>query len=89
MGAALWLGSGLLVFFIARVIPLGRGRRWLGELTAAITTAFVLGLVATALDFGGWREPDPRAGLFTTLGSAAILGILRVTTHSSRSKDTP
>jgi hypothetical protein len=87
MGAALWLGSGALVFLVARFVPLGRGRRWLGELAAALTTAFALGVVATALDFGGWREPDPRAGLFTAFGSAAILGILRVLTHSSRSSE--
>jgi hypothetical protein len=89
MGAALWLGSGLLVFVLARLVRFGRGRRWFGELAAAVLTSFALGLVATALDFGGWREPDPRAGLFTALGSAAILGILRVATHNPRSKDTP
>ena len=88
VGVALWLGSGALAFLLARLVPYGRGRRWLGELAAAMLTAFILGLVATALDFGGWSEPDPRAALFTVLGSGAILGILRVATHNSRSEDT-
>ena len=88
MGLALWLGSGALAFLLARLVPFGRGGRWLGELAAALLTAFVLGVVATGLDFGGWSEPDPRAALFTVLGSGAILGILRVATHNSRSKDT-
>lgn len=89
MGAALWLASGALVFVLARFVRLGRGRRWLGELAAALVTAFVLGVVATAFDFGGWREPDPRAALFAALGSGAILGILRVATHNSRSEANP
>ncbi len=89
MGSALWLVSGTLAFVLARLVPLGRGRRWPGELAAALVMAFVLSVVATALDFGGWREPDPRAALFAALGSGAILGILRVTTHNSRSEANP
>jgi uncharacterized membrane protein SirB2 len=88
MGAALWLGSGALAFLLARLVPFWRRRRWLGELVAALLTALALGGVATALDFGGWREPDPRAALFALLGSGAILGILRVATHNPRSEDT-
>src|ERR1700682_1296175 len=87
VGLALWLGTGALAFLLARLVPFGRGRRWLGELAAVLLTAFVLGVVATGLDFGGWSEPDPRAGLFTFLGSGAILGILRVATHNLRSED--
>ena len=88
MGAALWLGSGALAFLLARLVPFRRGRRWMGELATALLTALVLGVLATALDFGGWREPDPRAALFALLGSGAILGILRVTTHNLRSEGT-
>src|SRR5881409_878607 len=82
MGAALWLGCATLAFGIARFIPAGRRRGWIGELVLAVAVAFALGLTATALDFGGWREPDPRAGLFCGLGSFAFLGILRVATHN-------
>jgi hypothetical protein len=48
---------------------------------AAWIAAFLLGLTATALDFGGWREPDPRAALACALAAFAIIGILRVATH--------
>lgn len=82
MGAALWLGCATLAFALARLIPAGRKRGWAGELALAVFVGFALGLTATALDFGGWREPDPRAGLLCGLGSFAILGILRVATHN-------
>lgn len=88
MGAALWLGSGVLAFLLARLAPFRRRRRWVGELAAALLTALLLGVLATALDFGGWREPDPRAALFALLGSGTILGILRVATHNPRSEGT-
>jgi hypothetical protein len=81
MGCALWLAGGTLSFVIARFIPRGRRRGWLGELSAAWTAAFLLGITATALDFGGGREPDPRAALACTFAAFAIIGILRVATH--------
>jgi hypothetical protein len=62
----------------ARIIPLSRRRGWIGELTVSVSTALLLGIVATALDFGGWREPDWRAGLFAFLGAFAAIGIFRV-----------
>ena len=82
MGAVTWLAAGALAFLLARIIPLARGRRKLGELIASVTAAFLLGIAATALDFGGWREPDPRAALFAGLGSLAILGMMRVLTYN-------
>jgi hypothetical protein len=80
MGYTLWLASGALAFAIARIIPLGR-RGWPGELAVTLLTAFALGVIATALDFGGWREPDPRAGLLCFFAAFAILGMIRVSTH--------
>jgi hypothetical protein len=80
MGFALWIAGGTLAFVTARFIPRGR-RTWLGELFAAWIAAFLLGVTATALDFGGWREPDPRAALACTFAAFAIIGILRVATH--------
>jgi fluoride ion exporter CrcB/FEX len=77
MGIALWLGGGVVAFLLARIVPLGRGSARLGELTVAVVTAMALGVVATAFDFGGWREPDWRAGLFAFLGALAMVGVLR------------
>jgi uncharacterized membrane protein YeaQ/YmgE (transglycosylase-associated protein family) len=66
-----------MAFFIARIVPLGRTRPWLAELAAAVVAAMLLGVLATALDFGGWDEPDWRAGIFTFCGSVAAVGIVR------------
>ena len=76
MGIALWLASGVVAFLLARIIPQGRGNALL-ELTAAVGTALILGVVATAFDFGGWREVDWRAGLFAFLGAMAMVGGVR------------
>lgn len=78
MGIALWLSCGALAFGLARIIPAGRGKAWLGELLAALLLAFACGLVASALDFGGWKELDWRAGLFTFFGAFASAGLARV-----------
>ena len=78
MGLALWSTCGLVAFVLARFVPSGRSRTWLGELVAAIVVAFLLGVAATAFDFGGWRELDWRAGVFAFLGSAAAVGIFRL-----------
>jgi uncharacterized membrane protein YeaQ/YmgE (transglycosylase-associated protein family) len=79
VGISLWLASGAAVFAIARVVPPGRPRGWLAELIVSILTALLLGAVATALDFGGWQEPDWRAGVFAALGAFAAVGLLRAT----------
>lgn len=78
MGIALWAACAVVVFFLARGVPYGRSSRWAGELIATLMSTFVLGLVATSLDFGGWNEPDWRAGLFIAFGSAAAVGLIRV-----------
>ncbi|HVR37601.1 MAG TPA: hypothetical protein VMU84_00785 [Thermoanaerobaculia bacterium] len=76
MGIVLWLGCGVLAFVVARLVPAARGRTWI-ELAVVIAAAAALGLTATALDFGGWRELDWRAGLFVCFGSFAAAGLLR------------
>lgn len=78
MGIALWLGCGVAVFFLSRRFPAGRGSSWLAELLTMIAASLLLGALATALDFGGWKEPDWRAGLFVLFGSAAIAGAVRL-----------
>lgn len=79
MGIAIWIGAGLAAFALARLIGSGRRASWLVELLLALAVAMILGLAATALDFGGWREPDWRAGLFVLAGAFAAIGVLRFT----------
>ena len=77
VGIGLWLVSGVVAFLFARIVPLHRPPGRGAELVLAIVTALLLGIVATALDFGGWQEPDWRAGLFVFLGAFALLGTFR------------
>ena len=78
MGIVLWLVCGAAVFFVTRRSPAGRAVSWLVELLIVMTASLILGALATALDFGGWNEPDWRAGLFVIFGSAAVAGTMRV-----------
>ena len=77
MGAALWIAAGLGTFLVARTVPLRRTGPWLPELVVAILAAAAAGVIATALDFGGWNEPDWRSGLFALFVTAAALGFMR------------
>ena len=77
MGISLWLASGAAAFAIARIVPLGRPPGWLAELLLSVLTALLLGVVATALDFGGWQEADWRAGVFAAVGAFAAIGLWR------------
>ncbi len=74
----MWIAAGVAAAIVARLIPYGRGSRVFTEAAAAVTAALAAGLAATALDFGGWREPDWRAGVFALLCALAALGILRL-----------
>jgi len=78
MGIALWSGCALVVFFVVRRVPYARPAGWIGELFTALISALAMGVVATALDFGGWKEPDWRAALFVTSGCAAMIGAIRL-----------
>ncbi len=78
MGIALWSGCALVVFFVVRRVPYGRPAGWIGDLCTALISALAMGLLATALDFGGWKEPDWRAALFVTLGCTAMIGAVRL-----------
>lgn len=73
----MWTASALSAFFVARIIPVGRRSRWIAELGVAIAAAWICGVAATALDFGGWREPDWRAALFALFGGLTALALLR------------
>jgi hypothetical protein len=78
MGVALWLVCGLLAFAVAAVMKPGGALSWPLELSVAAGAALLFGLAATALDFGGWKELEWRAGLFCFFGSAAVLAITRL-----------
>jgi len=77
MGAALWATSALSVFLVARIVPPGRASNYLTELGVALAAALAFGVLATALDFGGWRDTDWRALVFVLLGTAAATGAQR------------
>jgi len=79
MGIALWLLTSVAAFAFARMAPWRRRKVWIGELLVSIAAGLLLGTMATALDFGGWNEPDWRAGLFVFLGALAAAGVFRLT----------
>ena len=80
MGVTLWIAAGLMAWIVARIMPMARPRSWIAELALSLITGALLGLAATAADFGGWREPDWRAGLFAFFGAFAVLGVFRLVT---------
>ena len=82
MGIALWVVCSVAAFLLARMAPWRRRPAWIGELSVSIASGFLLGALATALDFGGWSEPDWRAGLFVFLGALAAAGLFRLTIAS-------
>ena len=73
----MWLVAGSGAFALARLVRSGR-RGWPAEGLAAILAALAAGLAATALDFGGWKEPDWRAAAFAFAVTAAALALLRL-----------
>ena len=78
MGAALWLLAAVLGFAVARIVPSGRPPRFLTEFLLAAGAAVVIGVTSTALDFGGWNEPDWRAGVFVLFAVLVILAVPRL-----------
>lgn len=83
MGIALWVVSSAAAFFLARMLPWRRRSAWAGELSVSVVVGLALGVLATALDFGGWNEPDWRAGLFVCLGALAAAGAFRLTIRAN------
>jgi hypothetical protein len=78
MGLLMWCVAGIAAAATARLAAPGRQRGWLFEGFAAIATALAFGLAATALDFGGWKEPDWRAGVFALAGAALAVALVRI-----------
>lgn len=77
MGFFTWVAAGLMAFGLSRLVKRGRVRGVLVELMLALCSAILAGIIATALDFGGWAVFDVRAGLFALATAFAILGLAR------------
>jgi len=82
MGLVTWLAAGIVVFFLGRRIERARPASSRSELIVALVAALLAGLVATALDFGGWNEMEWRAALFAALVASAAIAISRLSTTS-------
>jgi hypothetical protein len=79
VGSVLWMASGGAAFVVANFVPYGREhRRWI-ELFTALITSLLFGAIATALNFGGWRELDPRAAAFVFFSSLTVIALIRIT----------
>jgi len=76
MGIATWFASAAVALAIARMLPV-RPLSLPMEVLLTSAAACCYGLVATALDFGGWNEPDSRAAIFAFLGAATCLPLAR------------
>jgi fluoride ion exporter CrcB/FEX len=79
VGIALWFVSAAAALLLAKMLPWKRPRTTTGEFLVSIAAGLLLGALATALDFGGWNEPDWRAALFVFLGALAAIGVFRLT----------
>jgi len=76
MGLGLWIVAGSAAWILARFVPPGR---WaLAEAAAALLASGAAGTAATAMDFGGWNEPDWRAGVFVFCCAAAAIAVVRL-----------
>jgi hypothetical protein len=76
VGINVWLAAGGAAWILARFVPAGKAPE--AEAIATFVMANLAGVAATALDFGGWKEPDWRAGLFVFFCVAAALAIVRL-----------
>ena len=74
----MWIVSGVGAALLARVAEAGRSRGWFLEMVVGTVAAIAAGLAATAMDFGGWREPDWRAGLFSFFVALSAVGVMRL-----------
>jgi uncharacterized membrane protein YeaQ/YmgE (transglycosylase-associated protein family) len=77
MGIALWTAAGLVISALVRMIAYGRPDGIVLEIMTGIAGAIAFGLLATYLDFGGWRETDWRAPLFAACGALALIALVR------------
>ena len=73
----MWIATGIAAFLAGRIVPLHRTPKWIPELAVSVIVALLMGTLATALDFGGWNEPDWRCGLLSLLGAYGAIGAMR------------
>lgn len=78
MGIGIWLLSAAAAAAVTQIIPAGRDGRWVVESLLAIGVGLMLGVLATALDFGGWNEIDWRAAALSALGGFLAVGVSRL-----------
>lgn len=77
MGLVIWAAAGIAAFGGARTLKSGGAMAWPVELIAAIVSSVAFGLLATAFDFGGWKELEWRAAAFALAGASLTLAIVR------------
>jgi len=77
VGILVWLAGVAVAFVAARLADLGRVHA-AAELVVAASAGLTAGLIATALDFGGWAEPDLRAFTFAAVVSALSIALTRL-----------
>ena len=77
MGIATWFASAAVAIAIGRTILTRSPLPLVTETLIASVAACCYGLGATALDFGGWNEPDWRAAAFALFGAATWLPLAR------------
>jgi hypothetical protein len=82
VGVALWIAAGAAAWVVARIVPFGRPAA-VEEAVAALLASALAGVAATALDFGGWAEPDWRTALFAFFCAAALIGVMRIRSEAS------
>ena len=78
MGLLTWALAGILAFGIARGLRSGGALGWPAEAAVAIVAAVLFGMIATAFDFGGWKELEWRAAVFALAGAALVLALTRI-----------
>lgn len=84
MGALTWVVASMAAVLLAHWMPIRRRHAAALEAVVAIIAGVICGIGATALDFGGWTEPDWRAALLAFFGAFALVGALRIPRHSAR-----
>ena len=76
-GLITWLLASAAAFAVARMIPKERAGVVL-ELGAALVSGTLAGMVATALNFGGWQVVSPHAAGFAAAVAMTAIALVRL-----------
>jgi hypothetical protein len=82
----MWAVGGLVAFAFGRILKSGGALAWPAELAIAVGAAIGFGLIASAFDFGGWRELDWRTGVFALAGASLIIALARAVRLMTRNR---